>query len=103
MGSENKILEALKKLKEAPAGVLSRETGFSTAYVDILCSSLIKAGKITKAEGKYSLAGPTKTTKKARPPKSRSQRTSGEQRKKRKRPKKMEWQKDGWIPEWLKK
>ena len=91
MGSEQKILEALEKLKIASAGVISRETGFSSAYVDLLCGSLIKSGKLTKVEGKYNLAGARKRAKKTRPPKLR--RTSERRRRKRKEV--------SWVPEWL--
>ena len=86
MSSEQKILDAFKKLKEANAAALSRQTGFSTAYVDVLCKSLIKSGELIKAEGKYKLAVKGKESVRA-----------VKQVLKKKKVKKEK----GWFPDWL--
>jgi len=116
MGSEDKILEILKKLKEANAAAISRQTGFSTAYVDILCKSLIKSGGLTKAAGKYSLAGAKKKAAPARFAAKRAvrQKKKAKKIKKSKQVKKTRSPKStaggrrrknkigGWLPDWLK-
>jgi len=110
MGSEQKILETLKKLKQAGSSVIGAQAGFTSAYVDILCGSLLKAGKITKAEGRYKLAVGGKQTvgtveevlqkhkKAAKKTKAKKVKKLKKAAKKTKRKKK---EKD-WRPDWLK-
>ncbi|NQT29344.1 MAG: hypothetical protein HQ596_02105 [Candidatus Saganbacteria bacterium] len=102
MGSEQKILETIKKLKQAGPSVIGAQAGFTSAYVDILCGSLLKAGKITKAEGRYKLAVGGKQTVGTVEEVLKKTGKKAAKKPKAKEEKKAKKKKKNWYPDWLK-
>ena len=55
-GTEANIVKSISRLGQATKGQISREVGFSSGYVDLLCRYLVRKGYLICAKGCYSLA-----------------------------------------------